>query len=158
MDADVESSPAEVDEHDGGGAGADVDDEIDTDLDEGGGPAGLSWTKVALLVVALAFLGFAVGMFVTRDRPPGADSADVGFLQDMITHHDQALGIATLEAAYGEDPVVRSYARDVLTFQSYEIGVMTQMLADWGFTARNGPTRRWRGWAWACRWRACRAC
>lgn len=102
--------------------------------DEHGQFSGLSWPKVAVLGLALAFLGFAIGYVVTRDRPPAADSADVGFLQDMLTHHDQALGVATLTAAYGEDPTVRSYARDVMTFQSYEIGVMTQMLADWGYT------------------------
>jgi uncharacterized protein (DUF305 family) len=132
MDADVEASPAEVDGD--GGAGADVDEEVQTDLDEGGGPAGLSWSKVAVLGVALAFLGFAVGVFVTRDRPPGADSADVGFLQDMITHHQQAIEVSLLELAYGEDPTVRSFASDVRNFQSYEIGLMTQKLAGWGFT------------------------
>jgi len=129
-DGDVDAVPAEPDE-----AG------------HGGGGGGLTWGRVAALAVALLFLGFAVGFVVTRDRSPGADSADVGFLQDMITHHDQALGIATLEVAYGEDPVVRSYARDVLTFQSYEIGVMTQMLADWGFTRedRSDEAMAWMG-------------
>jgi uncharacterized protein (DUF305 family) len=149
-------SPAPTDDPDDLAALDDLDD-IDTpdsglaegaaeaaegaEADEGGegeggahGPGGLSWVKVAVLGVALAFLGFAVGYAVTRDRPPAADSADVGFLQDMLTHHDQALGVAALTVAYGEDPIVRSYAREVLTFQSYEIGVMTQMLADWGFT------------------------
>jgi uncharacterized protein (DUF305 family) len=91
-----------------------------------------SWPKVAVLGAALAFLGFAVGLLVTRDRPPGEDSVDVGFLQDMITHHDQALGVATLTVANGEDPTVRSLAREVITFQSYEIGTMTQMLRGWG--------------------------
>ena len=116
----------------------DATDEEVGDGDDGGAdlaaPAGLSWAKVAVLGLALAFLGFAVGFVATRDRPPSADSADVGFLQDMLTHHDQALGVATLTVAYGEDPIVRSYAREVLTFQSFEIGVMTQMLDDWGFT------------------------
>lgn len=95
---------------------------------------GLTWGKVAVLGLALMFLGFAVGFVVTRDRPPASDSADVGFLQDMITHHDQALGVATLTVAYGEDPTVRSYAMEVLTFQAYEIGVMTKTLAGWGLT------------------------
>jgi len=127
----VPSSDVDVD--------GDVRDDIDDGRDDshgGDGPSvgGLSWPRVAVLCLALAFLGFAVGFVVTRDRPPGADSADVGFLQDMITHHDQALGVATLTVAYGEDPIVRSYAREVLTFQSFEVGVMTQMLAEWGFT------------------------
>jgi uncharacterized protein (DUF305 family) len=112
-------------------------------------PAGLSWGRVAVLGLALAFLGFAVGFVATRDRPPGASSADVGFLQDMLTHHDQALQVATLTDAYGEDPVVRSYAREVLTFQSYEIGVMTQMLAEWGYTRdeRSDEAMAWMGMA-----------
>ncbi len=109
----------------------DASDEVDED---GAAPIGLSWAKVAVLSAALAFLGFAVGFAVTRDRPPSADSADVGFLQDMLTHHDQALGVAALTIAYGEDPTVRSYAREVLTSQAYETGVMTQMLADWDIT------------------------
>ncbi|HEX5946406.1 MAG TPA: DUF305 domain-containing protein [Acidimicrobiales bacterium] len=116
-------------------AGPEVDGVHDDDGGDGGSPpAGLTWPKVAVLGLALAFLGFAIGYVVTRDRSPAADSADVGFLQDMITHHDQALGVANLTAAHGEDPSVRTYAREVLIFQSYEIGVMTQMLADWGFT------------------------
>lgn len=113
------------------------DEGVDAALDDesaGDVPGGLSWGKVAALGAALAFLGFAVGFLVTRDRPPSADSADVGFLQDMLTHHDQALGVAALTIAHGEDPTVRSFAREVLTFQSYEIGVMTQILEDWGFS------------------------
>lgn len=120
---------------DAGVSGGEIDEEIDGDEgDDGWAPVGLSWAKVAVLGAALAFLGFAVGFVVTRDRPPAADSADVGFLQDMLTHHDQALRVAALTVAYGEDPTVRSYAREVLTSQAYETGVMTQMLAEWGFT------------------------
>lgn len=131
--ASVASDAVTTDATDG-----EVGDADDGDEDDGGAdlaaPAGLSWAKVAVLGLALAFLGFAVGFVATRDRPPSADSADGGFLQDMLTHHDQALGVATLTVAYGEDPIVRSYAREVLTFQSYEIGVMTQMLEEWGLT------------------------
>jgi len=92
----------------------------------------LGWAKQAILAAALVFLGIAIGIVVARDRPPGEGSVDVGFLQDMLTHHDQALGVATLVVANGEDPTVRSYAREILVFQAYEIGVMTQMLDDWG--------------------------
>jgi uncharacterized protein (DUF305 family) len=115
----VEGPPAEVDED-----------------DEGRGPsrAGLSWPKVAVVVLAVAFLGFAAGVVTTQDRAPAADSVDVGFLQDMLTHHDQAIQMARVTLAYGEDPVVNSYAQDVLADQSYETGVMTRMLAEWGYT------------------------
>jgi uncharacterized protein (DUF305 family) len=130
-------------------ADAEVDDGGDGDDREDGGQgvAGLSWARVAVLGAALAFLGFAVGFFVTRDQPPSADSADVGFLQDMITHHDQALGVAALTVAYGENPSVRTFAREVLTQQSYEVGVMTQMLAEWGFSRdeRSDEAMAWMG-------------
>src|SRR5262245_11802241 len=133
MDADVEPTVEPDVEAGSGGDAEDPDAEIETDLDEGA-PGGLSWGKVAVLALAVAFLGFAVGAFVNRDNPPAADSADVGFLQDMLTHHEQAVEIALLESAYGSDPTVRSFASDVLVFQNYEIGVMTQMLRNWGFT------------------------
>jgi uncharacterized protein (DUF305 family) len=105
------------------------DDDADTDADLA---RRLWWAKQAILGAALVFLGIATGVVVARDRPPGGGSVDVGFLQDMLTHHDQALGVATLVVANGEDPTVRSYAREILVFQGYEIGVMTQMLDDWG--------------------------
>jgi uncharacterized protein (DUF305 family) len=147
-DTGVEGSAADVGDSgvEGSGAGEAPPDEVDHDEPPTGG---LSWARVAVLAAALAFLGFAVGFAVTRDRPPSADSADVGFLQDMLTHHDQALGVATLTVAYGEDPIVRSFAREVLTSQSYEIGVMTQMLAEWGFSRdeRSDEAMAWMGMA-----------
>src|SRR5690606_2783818 len=120
----------------GAGAAAGGDDTAAgaDDEDVAPAPSGLSWPKVAVLGLALAFLGFAARIFVSRDRPPGPDSSDVGFLQDMLTHHDQALGVATLSVAYGEDPIVRSMAREVVATQSFEIGLMTQKLADWGYS------------------------
>jgi uncharacterized protein (DUF305 family) len=129
---------------------ADEADEADEDVEEEeGGEAfgGLTWGKVAVLGLALAFLGFAIGFVVTRDRPPGPDSADVGFVQDMLTHHDQALRVAVLTAARGENPTVRSLALDVVAFQQYEIGVMTQMLDDWGYTRadRSDEAMGWMG-------------
>jgi uncharacterized protein (DUF305 family) len=124
----------------------DVAPDVEVDEDDPG-PRGLSWGRAAVLALALGFLGFAVGMVVTKDRPPGADSVDVGFLQDMLTHHEQALSMATLTIANGSDPVVRSYAREVLTEQGFETGVMTQMLADWGYTRddRSDEAMAWMG-------------
>jgi uncharacterized protein (DUF305 family) len=121
----------------------------DADGDDGDADADLArrlgWAKQAILGAALVFLGIAIGIVVSRDRPPGEGSVDVGFLQDMLTHHDQALGVATLVVANGEDPTVRSYAREILVFQGYEIGVMTQMLDDWGH-ARSGRSDQAMAW------------
>jgi uncharacterized protein (DUF305 family) len=124
----------------------DVAPDVEVDEDEPG-PRGLSWGRVAILVVAVAFLAFAVGMVVTQDRPPPTDSVDVGFLQDMLTHHEQALSMATLTIAHGSDPVVRSYAREVLTEQGFETGVMTQRLAGWDYSRddRSDEAMAWMG-------------
>jgi uncharacterized protein (DUF305 family) len=135
MDGTEQTQREEVDAEEVGGTDHQGDDEAGHgDHDDAAAPGGLSWGWAAALAAALVFLGFAVGLVVTRDRPPAADSVEVGFLQDMLTHHDQALGVATLTIANGEDSTVRSHAREVLGFQSYEIGVMTQMLDDWGYS------------------------
>lgn len=120
------------------GRGGDVEpDEVDVD---DAPPGGLTWSRVAVLGAALAFLGFAVAMFVFRDTPPADDSVDVGFLQDMISHHEQALELAQLELTNGSDPAALSFAREVLIFQSKEIGSMERLLATWDAT-RGEPGR-----------------
>ena len=65
----------------------------------------------------------------------------------MSTHHDQGIGVARLAAAYGEDPTVRSYAREIIAAQSYELGLMSQMLADWGYSRdeRSSEAMGWMG-------------
>ena len=117
------------------------DDEIDDDLP----PAGLSWPKVAILGAALAFLGFAFALFLDRDDHPGAGSVDVGFLQDMINHHEQAVEMAQLELTNGSDPAALSFAREVLIFQSKEIGSMERLLATWD-QSRGDPDRQAMEW------------
>ncbi|MGH9243674.1 MAG: DUF305 domain-containing protein [Acidimicrobiales bacterium] len=108
-----------------------------------GGPPGrpgLSWRQLAVLVAAVAFLGGALGYVLgTRSDRPDADSVDVGFYQDMITHHEQALEMAVAVLADGSDPSVRSFAREILQLQSYEIGLMTQRLVDWGYDPADRP-------------------
>lgn len=86
---------------------------------------------VALLVAALVFLGGAVGYTLGRGRPPGASSADVRFLQDMILHHEQAVRIATTAVTTASDSAVRHFAREVVIFQQYEIGLMEGWLQRW---------------------------
>jgi uncharacterized protein (DUF305 family) len=117
----------------GDGGGGD-----DEDL-AGSGPTGLSWSRVAVLGAALAFLGFAVGTFLNRDQPPAESSVDVGFYQDMLTHHEQALELSSLALSNATDPTVRGFASEVLIFQSREIGMMETKLQEWGYSRANRP-------------------
>jgi uncharacterized protein (DUF305 family) len=113
--------------------------------DDGDVPSGLSWPRALVLGAALAFLGFAVAIFLGRDQSPGPDSVDVGFTQDMISHHEQALEMAQFELVNGTDPTVLSFAREILIFQSKEIGSMERLLADWN-TTRGDPARNAMTW------------
>ncbi len=84
------------------------------------------------LALALLFLAGSVGYAVGVPRDPGASSVDVGFLQDMIAHHEQAVEMASNVVSAGAEPVVRSFAKEVLVFQQYEIGLMEAYLQRWG--------------------------
>jgi uncharacterized protein (DUF305 family) len=125
------------------GPDADVDlpgppvDEDDDDGDDGAAPWWHSPWRLIVLGVALLFLGASIGYFVTRrsDRHPGAGSVDVGFLQDMRYHHDQAtqMSLAYLQKPAAEqDPQLRIIAAEILLGQQLEAGAMVQLLHDYG--------------------------
>ena len=144
---DGQAEPAGAVGSGGGGGNDGGGDDAELDVNDGEVVSGLSWPRVALLGAALLFFGFAVATFVGRDRPPAAGSVDVGFYQDMISHHDQALRMASLELTNGSDPVVRGFAQEVITFQSYELGVMERTLAEWGYSRadRSDIAMAWMG-------------
>jgi uncharacterized protein (DUF305 family) len=83
--------------------------------------------------LAVAFLGGAIGYLIGSGRPPSADSVEVGFAQDMLRHHEQAIELAQIELANGSDSTARAFAQEVLIFQSYEMGLLDGKLDDWGF-------------------------
>ena len=123
--ADVDRPGPPVDEDDGGGG------------DDGATPWWHSPWRLVVLGVALLFLGGSIGYFVTQrsERHPGAGSVDVGFLQDMRYHHDQAtqMSLAYLQKpAAGQDPTLRTIATEILLGQQLEAGAMVQLLHDYG--------------------------
>ena len=92
-------------------------------------------TAVIGLVLAVAFLVGAVGYLIgVRTSEQSTSSVDVGFLVDMSDHHDQAVRMALMELAHGQDPTVRGFAQDVLLFQSSELGAMGVLLDEQGAT------------------------
>ena len=99
------------------------------------------WYHWLTLALALLFLGGAVTYFAIErlDGPPGRDSLEVGFLYDMIGHHEQALQMASAELGAGAESGVRPFAQEILLFQSYEIGLMEQKLAEWGHERADPP-------------------
>lgn len=110
-------------------------------------PAADRRLALASVAVIIAVLAFAAGWKTGEPSIPPVDGVDVGFLRDMIDHHDQAVVMATyvLRRDAGVDVDTASYALEIIAEQRYEIGLMTAWLDDWGY-GRGEPDRRAMGW------------
>ncbi|MGB3372113.1 MAG: DUF305 domain-containing protein [Rhodococcus sp. (in: high G+C Gram-positive bacteria)] len=92
---------------------------------------------IALGVIAVLTVGFALGFFARTnvlggdDSTPAADSVDVGFAQDMSVHHNQAVDMSAIALTNASDPLVRNLAFDMLTSQQNQVGQMQGWLAIW---------------------------
>src|SRR5262245_18948125 len=96
------------------------DEAVDYD---GDGPFRPSWLQVVALVVAVAFLTGVVATW-WANREPAPNATDVGFYDDMTTHHEQAVGMAITYLSHGTDPVLRFVAGKINASQN---GDMRQM-------------------------------
>ena len=89
-------------------------------------------------------IGYFVGVRVTQSSD-GLSAVDVGFLQDMIDHHDQAVELSLLELSDGSDTTARHFAQETIIFQRREIGIMETLLANDG-KVRGEVPRDVMGW------------
>ncbi len=94
---------------------------------------------LVLLPVALLFLAGVTGWTLRAPSRPGPGSVDVGFAQDMISHHDQAVEMAIAELQTGTEPLARHFAQEIVLSQRYEIGVLTAWLQEWGQDRADRP-------------------
>lgn len=88
-------------------------------------------------VLAVLLLGAAIGMLVglPGTKPAAAVAAasvDVGFAQDMSTHHRQAVQMASWLRDHTTDPEIKQIAFDLESAQSDQIGRMEGWLTLWG--------------------------
>lgn len=91
------------------------------------------WQIAVVAVLAVIVSGFSAVVINDRLSTPGADSVDVGFLQDMISHHQQAVQLGAVGAEISTDPTTRHFAQEALISQQYEVGYMTAILESWGY-------------------------
>jgi uncharacterized protein (DUF305 family) len=107
-------------------------------------PQEARWIRPALAVVAvvgLLLLGAAGGLLVSGapasgpPAVPASDSVDVGFSQDMTSHHQQAVTMASWERDHTTDPVLHQLAADIEATQTAQIGRMQGWLELWGASA-----------------------
>lgn len=97
---------------------------------------------VAVLVV---LFGAAVRWATADDSVAPFGNADIGFLQDMIDHHQQALLISNTYLDNNPDGDAAAYAREVIMFQEREIARMDDWLEQAG-VARGTPDREAMAW------------
>ncbi|MBM3729430.1 MAG: DUF305 domain-containing protein [Actinobacteria bacterium] len=128
------------------------------------GPAGtdekvLPWwmnpVNIVVMVVAAAVLAAAIGFVFGESRGKGAkNESDIGFLQDMRIHHEQAvnMGLIYLDVSAsgmgdGSDSrgILRLIAREIIVNQSNESGRMVQILRQFD-AAETNETDEVMGW------------
>jgi uncharacterized protein (DUF305 family) len=105
------------------------------------GSRGASAGVVVLSVGLAGVAGYAVGE--ADSRPPS--QVDVGFAQDMISHHAQAVRMAQLVDGRLTSATVETVAREVVIFQQYETGIFDTRLREWGTNRGGATTMEWMG-------------
>ena len=102
--------------------------------------------KLVLVVLATAVVtglfGAAALWALRADDPPASpmNAVDVGFLQDMLDHHEQALVISNLYLDNQPQGDAAPYAREVIMFQTRDMGWMRDWLDEEGY-APGAPDR-----------------
>ena len=91
---------------------------------------------VVVVAIFLGSVGYSVGNRAGRVQH---NSVDVGFLQDMRIHHEQAVAMASvyLDIWIDGNAVVRTIAREIQFDQSFESGRMVQLLRIFGASEVN---------------------
>lgn len=129
--------------------------DADADADDTVLPWWMNPVNIVLMVVAAAVLAAAVGFVFGESRGKGTkNGSDVGFLQDMRIHHEQAvnMGLIYLDVSapgMGEGSesrgTLRLIAREIIVNQSNESGRMVQLLRQFG-AAETNETDQVMGW------------
>lgn len=97
-------------------------------------------------VVTGLFAGAAIWALGGDDEQPAPMNAvDVGFLQDMLDHHAQALVISNSYLENQPQGDAAPYAREVVMFQTRDIGWMEEWLAEEDY-APGAPDRSAMEW------------
>lgn len=126
---------------------ADPEDDRDGGPDAGShGPGVGLWIALAIATLILGgAIGWAAGNRNAEPTVPGAQSADVGFFEDMTTHHNQAVAMASAYLDHGTDPTLRQIANEVMLYQASEIGVMNDWITRWGQAGKAPDVSHWMG-------------
>lgn len=106
------------------------------------------------VAVGAGFLALILGVGIGVALESGGDSSatsadapgpvDIGFSQDMIVHHEQAVVMAQLVRGRTKDPKVAALANGIVDEQLLDIGAMRGYLALWRAPVLpSGPPMTW---------------
>ncbi len=149
---DAIAAPAPV--ADGGSGSGDAAPAVETD-DDDDDVIVLSWYQrpinVLAIVIAVALIGGMVGWLIAdAQSDTRGNDVDVGFLQDMRTHHEQAVQMAFIYLGLPDtNSGLQTVARSIVVGQEIDIGRMIQMLRDIGApeAAETDQAMAWMGHA-----------
>jgi uncharacterized protein (DUF305 family) len=102
--------------------------------------------QALVLALVLCVISGLIGWRIAQPSHPGHSSVDVGFLEDMQTHHQQALELSYGYLEHGTNPLLRQIAREIINDQGIEIGEMRSVLGSWGLPSTPDPTARAMAW------------
>lgn len=114
-------------------------------------PVVLPWwqhpVNIVIVIVTTALLAGMIGWMVgDSGASPDHNDVDIGFLQDMRAHHEQAVLISQIYRTRDDiDPGLNTIAREIIRGQNIEIGRMIQMLRTIGAPEANetGTSMTW---------------
>jgi uncharacterized protein (DUF305 family) len=101
----------------------------------------LPTTLIGLVLAVAIAVGAALFIWQALPHDPGDDSAEAGFLRDMLTHHSQAVEMAMAIRDRTPDETLRLLATDIALTQSTDMGAMQGYLNIWdlGLTGADKP-------------------
>ncbi len=125
-----------------GGPGHDDPDEHGEHGDDDGRAVVLPWWQhplnIVTLIVAASLMAGIVGWMVGDSNQSNANDVDIGFLQDMREHHEQAVAMGLIFNSLDDtNPGLRAVSNSIVFGQSIEIGRMIQMLREIGADEAN---------------------
>lgn len=100
------------------------------------GPAVLVLGAIAAILFGVV-LGVVIRLPLDGHSEPDPTPVDIGFLQDMSTHHNQAVEMAGLALTRTTDAEVRTLAYDILSTQQNQVGRMQGWLQLWNEPAQS---------------------
>ena len=107
----------------------------------------LPFGRVVAGGIVLLFLAGLLGWFIAQPSDESFSSVDAGFLADMTDHHQGAINLGFAYLRNENDLAIGNMARNIVTDQSQEIGIMNSLLTDAGdpATIGDGLAMDWMG-------------